>query len=164
MLDRFFERLAVAASMLFLITMAIGCYEVIADKVFGKPTSWSYDLVIILNAICFMVGGAYGLQRGQHITISVVRERMRGRLAYIVDRLNLLIVAAYLIPVTWFSYVQAKNSIVSGETSGHAWDGPMPQIVRAAIFVGLALLILRVIMHFVERRPLFIDEDISGGD
>jgi TRAP-type mannitol/chloroaromatic compound transport system permease small subunit len=164
MLDRFFERIAVAASMLFLITMAIGCYEVVADKVFGMPTSWSYDLVIILNAICFMVGGAYGLQRGQHITISVVRERMRGRLAIIVDRLNLLIVAAYLIPVTWFSYIQAKNSIVSGESSGHGWDGPMPQFVRAAIFVGLALLILRVIMHFVERRPLFVDEDLSGGD
>lgn len=164
MFDRFFERLAIAASMLFLVTMAIGCYEVVADKVFGMPTSWSYDVTIILNAICFMIGGAYGLQQGRHITISVVRERMRGRLALVVDRLNLLIAAAYLIPVGWFSYIQARNSILSGETSGHAWDGPMPQIVRAAIFVGMALLILRVVMHFVERRPLFINEDLSGGD
>lgn len=164
MLDRFFERLAVAASMLFLVTMALGCYEVIADKVFSAPTSWTYDVVIILNAICFMMGGAYGLQQGRHITISVVREKIKGRLGAFLDRLNLLIVLAYLVPVGWFAVLQAKTSIANGETSGHAWDGPMPQIIRAAIAVGTVLLIVRAIMLFVERKPLFREDELPGGD
>lgn len=157
MADRFFHRLAVAASLIFLVTMAIGCYEVLADKVFGAPTSWSYDVVIILHAFAFMVGGAYALHAGRHITISVLRERMTGRLAAVIDRLNLLLALVYLIPVGWFAFLQARRSIATGETSGHAWDGPMPQFVRAALVVGFALLIMRIVLHLIERRRLFAE-------
>lgn len=157
MLDRAFEKLAVAISFTFLITMALGCYEIIADKVFGAPTSWSYDVIIMLNAAGFLIGGAYALQTGRHITITVMRERLRGWLASVVDRLNTVIIAVYLACFSWFAFKQARNSIARGETSGHAWDGPMPQIVRALMVIGAVLLLLRVIIHLARRLPLFVN-------
>lgn len=158
MIDRIFERLAVVTSLLFLVTMCVGCYEIIADKVFGAPTSWSFDIIVILNAVCFMIGGACALQSGRHITISLLRERMRGRLAAIVDRLNMIIVLVYLLPVGWFALKGAQQSISRGETSGHAWNGPMPQFVRSALFIGFALIAVRLILLFVQRRRLFNEE------
>ena len=158
MIDRFFGKLAVVTSLLFLVTMGIGCYEIVADKLFGAPTSWSFDVVVILNAICFMIGGACALQSGRHITISLLRERMRGRLEAVVDRLNMVIVLVYLLPVGWFAFKGAEKSIARGETSGHAWNGPMPQLVRAALFLGFALLAIRLVLLVLERRRLFNEE------
>lgn len=159
MIDRLFERLALVMGLFILATMVLGLLEIVLDKVAGAPTSWSYDVIIMLNAACFLVGGAYALQHGRHITISVLRERMRGRLATFVDRLNLAIVALFLLAFTWFAGVQAFGSIMRGETSGHAWDGPMPQIIRATIFLGGFLLLIRTIAQFIQRRPLFVNEE-----
>lgn len=165
MIDRFFDRLALGMSFLIIVTMVCGLIEIVLDKVFGAPTIWSYDLIIMLNAVCFLGGGAYALQRGRHITISLLRERMRGKLGVIVDRFNLAIISLFLLAFTWFAGVQALNAIATGETSGHAWDGPMPQIIRATIFFGGVLLLIRVIANFIQRRPLFVDEEPrSTGD
>lgn len=159
MIDRFFKRLAIATSLLFLVTMGIGCYEIIANKVFSAPTSWSFDLIIILNAVCFMIGGACALQSGRHITISLLRERMRGRLEAVVDRLNAAIILVYLLPVGWFALRGAGQSIARGETSGHAWNGPMPQFVRVTLFLGFALLAVRLILFLIQRRSVFNESD-----
>lgn len=159
MIDRFYERLAVVMSLLILATMVLGLLELVLDKVFGAPTSWAYDAVIMLNAVCFMCGGAYALQQDRHITISILRARMRGLFATVVDRLNLALVGLFCFIFTWFAGIQALGAIAGGETSGHAWDGPMPQIIRATIFIGGVLLTLRVVMHFVQRRPLFVHDE-----
>ena len=51
-----------------IMVMAFGVgYEVVARRIFGAPTSWSFDVTYIMYGTLFMMGGAYTLSRDGHV-------------------------------------------------------------------------------------------------
>ena len=46
------------------------------DSVFDAPTIWVHDATIMLGAICFLFGGAYALQRRDHIRITFIYDAL----------------------------------------------------------------------------------------
>ena len=142
-IDRLSRQLGDRLSWLFLISAGLTCLEVFLDSVFRAPTIWVHDTTIMMSATCFLFGGAYALQRGEHIRITFLYDLMPRRLQRGCDLAGLVMALIYLTALGWFVGGQAIESIRLVESSGRAWDIPMPMVIRVAFILGTLLLILQ---------------------
>ena len=149
--DRLSRRLGEGACWLFLAAAAISVYEVFMDSVFRAPSVWVHDSTIMLCATAFMLGGAYAMQRREHVRITVVYDRMGPGARRACDLLTLSLALVYVLALTWFTGLQATESISIVERSGHAWDFPMPMVIRTAFFAGAVLLTLQTAANLYRR-------------
>ena len=125
------------------------------DSVFRAPTIWVHDSTVMMSATCFLFGGAYALQRREHIRITFLYDAFGPRAQYACDLVGLVLALIYLLALGWFTGAQAAESIRLVEISGRAWNVPMPMVIRIAFFLGTALLTLQAISQLVGliRRP-----------
>jgi TRAP-type mannitol/chloroaromatic compound transport system permease small subunit len=142
-IDPISRRVGNTLSWLFLISVVISCYEVVMSSVFRSPTIWVHDSATMMSATCFLFGGAYALQRGDHIRITFVYDMLPERGQRVCDAVGLIVGLFYLVGLGWFAGAQAINSIRIVEMSGRAWNFPMPMVIRTAFFLGVALLALQ---------------------
>ena len=141
--DRASRTVGDTLSWLFLVSVLFTCYEVLMGSAFRAPTIWVHDATTMMSATCFLLGGAYALQSGQHIRITFVYDLLPPRVRRLCDLIGLLLAEVYLLALAWFSGTQAFNSIRIVEMSGRAWNFPMPMVIRTALFLGAALLALQ---------------------
>ena len=104
--DRLSRALGDRLAWLFLISTALTCYEVMMDSVFDAPTIWVHDATIMLGAICFLFGGAYALQRRDHIRITFIYDALPRRAQRVCDLISLVTGLIYLLGVGWFAGAQ----------------------------------------------------------
>ena len=149
--DRLSRRLGEAACWLFLAAAAISVYEVLMDWMFRAPSVWVHDSTIMLCSTAFMLGGAYAMQRREHVRITVVYDRMGPGAKRACDLLTLSLALVYVLALTWFTGLQATESISIVERSGRAWDFPMPMVIRTAFFTGAVLLTLQTAANLYRR-------------
>ncbi len=142
-------------SWLFLLSVLLTCYEVFMGSAFRAPTIWVHDATTMMSATCFLVGGAYAMQRGDHIRITFLYDMLPLRARRGCDLAGLVLALLYLLGLGWFSGMQAFNSIRIIEMSGRAWNVPMPMVIRTALFVGTALFALQAAAEMVKliRAP-----------
>jgi TRAP-type mannitol/chloroaromatic compound transport system permease small subunit len=141
--DRTSRTLGETLSWLFLISVIFTCYEVLMGWAFRAPTIWVHDATTMMSATCFLLGGAYAMQQGQHIRITFVYDLLPAPARRLCDLAGLVLGLIYLLALGWFSGMQALNAIQIVEMSGRAWNVPMPMIIRTAFFIGTALFALQ---------------------
>lgn len=155
-IDRLSRRLGDHVAWLFLVAALLTCIEVISDAFFNSPTIWVHDSTIMLCATAFLVGGAYAMQRDEHIRINVIYDLFGRRTRWVLDLITYLLSALYLAVLSAITGVQAAESIRLVERGGHAWDFPMPMVVRTMLFIGAALLLLQtgstIYRHWRDRK------------
>lgn len=143
LVDRTSRTVGETLSWLFLISVLLSCYEVLMSSAFRSPTIWVHDAATMMSATCFLLGGAYALQRGDHIRITFAYDLLPARGRRFCDLVGLILTLLYLLGLGWFAGMQAFNSIRIVEMSGRAWNFPMPMVIRTALFLGTALLALQ---------------------
>ena len=149
--DHLSRRLGEAACWLFLVAAAISVYEVFVDWVFRAPSVWVHDSTIMLCSTAFMLGGAYAMQRREHVRITVVYDRLSARARRRCDLVTLSLALLYVWALAWFTGLQASESIAIVERSGRAWDFPMPMVIRTAFFAGAILLAIQTVANLYTR-------------
>ena len=153
--DRLSRALGDRLAWLFLISATLTCVEVTMDAAFDAPTIWVHDTTIMMSATCFLFGGAYALQRRDHIRITFLYDALPTSLQRVCDLIGLLCGLVYLTGLGWFAGAQAFDSIMRVERSGRAWDFPMPMVIRTAFFLGTALLALQtasLLLQLIRKR------------
>jgi TRAP-type mannitol/chloroaromatic compound transport system permease small subunit len=148
--DRLTRAIGDRLAWLFLISAALTCYEVLMDWVFRAPTIWVHDTTLMMSATCFLFGGAYALERREHIRITFLYDALPRGLQRVCDLIGLGLGLIYLLALGWFAGGQAIDSIGRVEMSGRAWDFPMPMVIRTAFWLGTLLLILQTAVLLVR--------------
>jgi len=136
-------------SNLFLVVVAITAYEVVMRYVFNAATVWVTQSAIFLSAIGFIFGGAYALQKGQHIAITSVYEAVTPGLRRVFDLLRQLLAVVYLALLLFATTRQAVPSVAMMETSGQAWDVPIPALQKAALAIGVGVMLAQAVRQLV---------------
>ena len=130
---------------LFLLAAILSCYEVLMDWLFRAPTVWVHDSTIMLCSTAFLFGGAYALQRREHIRITAAYDYFSPAVKRWCDIFTYILSLVYLLALSAFTGKQAIDSIMRVERSGRAWDFPMPMVIRTALFLGALLLLLQAV-------------------
>ena len=127
----------------FLILPAIGSlvYEVIMRYYFTAPTVWAADISFILYGSYFMLGGAYALQRQQHIRTDMFYGKWSTRTKGIVD--SILYITLFLPGMSFFLWASSRfayRSVMLGERlTTSSW---MPIIWPLKVVLPLSVLLL----------------------
>ncbi len=61
---------------LYLAAVAITAWEVVLRYVFNAPTSWGFELTILLCGICYLLSGGYVTLQGRHVAITALYDLM----------------------------------------------------------------------------------------
>jgi TRAP-type C4-dicarboxylate transport system permease small subunit len=140
-------------SLLFMAAVVLTTYEVVMRYVFNAPTIWVHDVVTVLSATAFVFGGALASQQRTHIQMASYADRFPPRLRLWVDQFCYLLTAAYLAMFVYGALVLAVPSVRMMETSGRAWDVPVPAFLKAMLAVGAILMLVQTLSHLWHKKP-----------
>ena len=143
--DRLSRACGNALSVLFLVAVLLSAFEVVMRYAFNAPTIWVHDSAITLCAIGFIFGGSYALERKGHIRITSIYDHLGPRTRHLLDVVSTVLVAGYLAILLYAVIRQAIPSLKLMETSGRAWDVPIPALMKSMLVVGVALMLLQAL-------------------
>jgi TRAP-type mannitol/chloroaromatic compound transport system permease small subunit len=152
-LDRVSRSVGSALSLLFLVAVLLTCYEVVMRYAFNAPTIWVHDMVIVLSAVGFVFGGAVASQRRSHIQMASFSDRFPPRWRRWLDLVCHVLAALYLAMFLYGALVFAVPSVRLLETSGRAWDVPIPAFLKAMLAIGVTLMLMQTLSHIWYRQP-----------
>ena len=144
------NRIAEWCSYLFLLAVIITGYEVVARYVFNAPSVWVHETIVMLVGVCFSVGGFVVLHDKAHITITALYDAVPETVRRLFDVLIALVSLAYLSGLSYAAWVVAKQAWKLGETSGTAWNPPLPIVLKTALFISAVIMALIVIQQLLD--------------
>ncbi|WP_320177692.1 TRAP transporter small permease subunit [Roseovarius pacificus] len=153
-LDRLTVGIGAFASILFLPLVLVTLWEVIARKVLGVPTSWSFEMGYMLTGTYFLLGGAVTLLRNEHVRIDLLYSQFGPRGQAIIDLVFLLVLfLPFCIVISHALWTYSADAFESGRTTGKSAWNPVAWPFRSIMFAAFVLLGIQVaakILHAVE--------------
>ncbi len=142
-------------SALFLVSAIIIFFEIIARYVFNSPTFWVHETTTLLCALLFAYGGSHCLAKNAHIRIGliydVVSPKVRRYLDIFISFMTMLLMAT----MSYAAWILTEKSLFTPwgefrpETSGSAWDPPLPATVKTFLLLILLMMLLQSTLHFI---------------
>lgn len=151
--DRVSRSVGDGLSLLFLVAALLTCYEVLMRYAFNAPTIWVHDMVIVLSAVGFVFGGAVASRRRNHIQMASLADRAPARWRRRLDLVCHGLAALYLAMFLYGALAFGIPSVRLLETSGRAWDVPIPAFLKAMLTIGVALMLAQTLSHIRHRTP-----------
>ena len=145
--DRLSKQIGEKLSIVFLAAVLITAFEVVMRYVFNSPTIYVHDSAIALSAVGFIFGGAYALQRREHIRISVIYDLLPRPAQRLCDAITLAVTTFFVAVLTYAASKMALTSLKLMETSGRAWDVPIPAFLKTMLAVGAALMLAQALVQ-----------------
>jgi TRAP-type mannitol/chloroaromatic compound transport system permease small subunit len=170
MKHRFIDRISIFvgewAGLLVIAAVLVTVWEIVSRYVFNSPTMWAHVTTTSLTGVTYLVAGAYVLQRGELIRMTFLVERAEPRLRRWLDLLSDATAIFWGIVLVWGSSIQAEKSALNfrngewkPETTGGAWDVPIPTAIRVLFFLGVTLFLLQAIVIFYRRVRVILNID-----
>lgn len=139
-IGRFTTYFNLKLSWVYAIAVLFTAYEVVMRYVLSSPTIWVHDATIALCATAFVFAGGYAMVKDQHIRITSVYDAFSPRTRAMLDVLHALLTLAFMLALTYAACIQAQRSLALMETSGRAWDVPIPAFLKSVLAVGSILM------------------------
>jgi TRAP-type C4-dicarboxylate transport system permease small subunit len=159
LVDRISLGLGEWLSLLFVVAIVLTVYEVVARYAFNAPTIWVHDMVIVLSATCFMFGGPMASQQRAHIQMASYFDNAPRPIRRALDLVCQILTAAFLAMFLYGSVRLAVPSLELMETSGRAWDVPIPAYLKTIVVLGSALMLWQTLSHIRHRASMKPEHD-----
>lgn len=143
-------------SILFLVSMLISAFEVISRYAFDAPTLWVHESTTMLVAVTFAYGGSFCLGRNSHISIKILYDKVSPRTRQGLDIFNAVLSFIYTAAIAYAAFEMARKSLFTPqgdfnlETSGSAWNPPIPPFVKSTLFLCMTTMALQSFLHFIK--------------
>jgi len=124
-------------------------WQVIRRYVFNSSLSWSEEIARFMFIWISWLGISLGQGKGQHISVTLLTDRLKGRLQNAVLVFSDLITFAISLVVLWYGYVVMVQTMHQG-TSSAALNIPMYLIFMAVPFSSF-LMCARLIITMWRR-------------
>lgn len=153
---------AIGGLLIYLIfaIAALTWMEVLLRYVLGAPTVWAPELIQAFSATVFLFAGSVGMSRDSHIRIGFVYENLSGTGRRVVALICLICAILFVGGLTFGAYHQFVDSVwrfAGGtwmpETTGRAWNVPLPPFTRLMMLLACVLFLLQSCVTF--GRVLF---------
>lgn len=145
-----FSGLAVA--QLYLLCAAVTVYEVVARYVFNAPTSWAFEIVMVMCAAAWTISSGYVTLKRRHIGITVFYIMGGDRARWWLDVLAYAIGIIALFLLVDDTLLRGLDAMDIIERSGSAFNAPQPMMLKVLLVLGaiiyLAQLLVNTWRHF----------------
>jgi TRAP-type C4-dicarboxylate transport system permease small subunit len=115
---------------------------------------------VALAAVGFLIGGPVVHQRRQHIAITYFLEHSSRRARRWAAAAGSLLALLFLGLLTYAASAQALRALLIMETSGTALNWPIPTVLKSALALCSAAMLLQTLAHlFADIRHLHESEE-----
>lgn len=125
-------------------------YEVVARYFFRAPTIWAQEMSVYLFMWTMLAGAAYTLQKGKHVRIDLIIERLSLRTQHIMEMITSVVGMVFCAIITWQAYEMIAVSIGYNKVTATLLRIPM-WIPQSALLLGFALLTFQFAVIIVDR-------------
>jgi TRAP-type mannitol/chloroaromatic compound transport system permease small subunit len=151
LIDRFNRFTGFAVSYLYLVAVAVTAYEVVMRYLFNAPTTWAFELTILVCAVAYLLSGGYVTQNQGHIRITSLSDRLPKRVRWGLELFGMLVGVFAIGTLAWAGFKPALFAIEIVERTGSAWDSPMPTVIKVLIVVGSTMIVLQLLVQVVRH-------------
>jgi TRAP-type mannitol/chloroaromatic compound transport system permease small subunit len=133
--------------------------EIILRRFLNRPTLWSFEVVIQLYALHFMMLASYSLLHRSHVVVDVIYEKMNPRLkAFLGVACHLIFFFPFLSIVLYEGIKFAANAWAIFERSQTAFGAPL-YLIKTIIPIMAFLLLIQGSACFIRLLHLLIKGD-----
>jgi tripartite ATP-independent transporter DctM subunit len=141
----------VAASVLYLVAGVATLWEVFARYALNAPTSWAFEVVMVLCAASWMLSAGYITLRERHIRITVISDAVSPAAGH---RLSVFshvvgILALYFLLTDVFPL--AIQSLKEGELTGSAFNSPEPMLLKSLLMLGATMYFAQLSVNLYRK-------------
>jgi TRAP-type C4-dicarboxylate transport system permease small subunit len=151
MIDRLNRLLGERLCYLYLAAVMITAYEVVMRYLLNAPTSWAFELTILLCAICYLLSGGFVTAQRKHIAITALYDLMPPRVRWWLDLVAMLTGILAMGLLVWAAWRPALQAVRVMERTGSAWNSPSPAIIKPLIAIGALLIVLQLLVHLYRH-------------
>ena len=151
MIDRLNRLLGERLCYLYLAAVVITAYEVVMRYLLNAPTSWAFELTILLCAICYLLSGGFVTAQHKHIAITAVYDLMPPRIRWWLDLVAMLTGILAMGLLVWAAWRPAVLAVRVMERTGSAWNSPSPAIIKPLIAIGALLIVLQLLVQLYRH-------------
>lgn len=138
------------AWLVLVLTLQIS-WEVFSRYVLNRPNAWSFDLMIMMYGILFMMAGAYTLAKNGHVRGDVLYGFFPPRLQAALDLiLYFLFFIPGIVALVWAGYTYAAESWAIDEHSMQTANGPPLYPFKTFIPIAGILLLLQGVVEIIR--------------
>jgi len=138
-----------ACGVFYLSAIALSVYEVFMRYALGAPTSWTSETIMMLVATAWLMCVGAVTQQRRHITVTtmelLVGAAIWRRMTKIAILISIVAVSGMII-MLWGPMIKVLTSM---QTSGSAFDPPVPTYVKTAFVVAGCLYLLQLIANLL---------------
>jgi TRAP-type C4-dicarboxylate transport system permease small subunit len=156
LIDRLNRLLGENLCYLYLVAVVVTTFEVVMRYLFNAPTSWAFELTVLMCGICYLLSGGFVTGQQKHIAITAAYDLAPPGLRFWLDIIAMAIGMLAMALLVFASFGPAAKAIRLVERTGSAWDSPSPAIIKPMIAIGAALIVLQLMIQLyrhVMRQP-----------
>lgn len=140
------EKVGAAISWLTTVMMLLVCFDVFTRYLLKRSSVAVQELEWHLFAVIFLLGAGFTLKHNRHVRVDLFYARLTHKGRAWIDLLgSLLFLLPFAALIIWTSFTFVKNAFLIGETSPDPGGLPARFLIKAAIPVGFALLLLQAL-------------------
>jgi len=133
-------------------------YDVFTRYLLKRSSVAVQELEWHLFAIIFLLGAGFTLKHNRHVRVDVFYARLTQKSRAWIDLLgSLLFLLPFAALIIWTSFTFVKNAFLIGETSPDPGGLPARFLIKAAIPVGFALLLLQALAVAGEALRVILE-------
>lgn len=154
-LDKIIAKISEVSSYIFVFIVIISFYEILMRYIFNLPTIWVHESASFLGGALFVLGGSYALAIDKHVRVVLIYDMVSKKAKTwlnIFHHIMGIIFSLLMIYASWNMTREAwlnPNGEISLQTSGSAWDMPIPALLKAIILVVSCMIFVQFLVHLV---------------
>ncbi len=154
--------ITIGMAWFILVPVAIITVEVVLRYVFGTPTIWAHATAIAAIAMVFMFGGIPAYQDGSHVSLAIHELFIPRALEPWRELAVALFIFAFLCTVSYAFADQAGQSLTRWETTGSAWNAPVPVFIKCAMAAGAMAFSVEVFLKVIRCATKALRQNSAG--
>lgn len=136
-----------AVAQLYILCAAVTVYEVIARYIFNKPTTWAFEIVMVLCATAWTLSAGYVTLKKRHIGITIFYLMGGVKTRWWLDLFAYTIGVVALFLFIDDSLKRSLLSIDMIERTGSAFNSPQPMMLKTILVVGALLYLAQLLVN-----------------
>lgn len=136
-----------SVAQFYLICAAITLWEVISRYALNAPTTWAFEMVMVLCAAAWMLSAGFVTLKRRHIGITVFYIMASERTQWWLDLLAMVVGVTALYFLVGDSLVRALDAIDIVERYGSAFNSPQPTFLKTALMAGALIYLIQLLVN-----------------
>jgi C4-dicarboxylate transporter DctQ subunit len=155
--DQCLDFLSSLAGAILIFIMLSVCLEVIMRYFFNRPLIWVTEVTECLLLYITFLGTAWLLREDGHVTVDIVLNRLRPRVAAFLGVVNSVIGSLVALVLTWYGAL-----VMWDKFQRNVYTPSIMEIPIAAIIVIIPVGSVMLLTQFILRTTKFIRIFLSG--